>query len=174
LYVAVIVTGTLALLGYYKKNMTVLSILEYPESTLRQVAEPIAHIDDSIISLSKDIISTLQYQALVDFFIDRSIPRGLAAPQVGISKRLIVCGLNGKIKVMVNPIILERKGNYMDKDDCMSVEDDNKRVIKRSAYVKVRYRTLDNKEEILVAKNDAAALVEHEIDHLNGVLNIDY
>ena len=173
-YTAVTVIAILALVGFYKKNMTVLPILEYPKSTLRQVAEPIAHIDDSIISLSKDIISTLRYQSLVDFFIERSIPRGLAAPQVGISKRLVVCGLNGAIKVMINPIILERKGSYMDKDDCMSVGNDNGTVIKRSAYVKVKFKTLDNKEETLVVKNDDAALVEHEIDHLNGVLNIDY
>ena len=47
-------------------------------------------------------------------------------------------------------------------------------VIKRSAYVKIKYKTLGNKEKILVVKNDYAALVEHEIDHLNGMLNIDY
>lgn len=154
--------------------MTVLPILQHPESTLRQVAEPVTLIDDSIISLSEDIISTLRYLALVDFFLERSIPRGLAAPQVGISKRLVVCGINGAIKVMINPIILERKGLYMDDDDCMSVEADKGTVIKRSAYLKVKYKTLDNKEETLVAKNDNAALIEHEIDHLNGVLNVDY
>jgi len=174
LYTAFTIIAILALVGFYKKSMTVLPILEYPKSTLRQVAEPIAHIDDSIISLSKDIISTLRYQSLVDFFMERSIPRGLAAPQVGISKRLVVCGLNGAIKVMINPMILERKGNYLDKDDCLSIADDNGTFVNRSAYVKVRYKTLDNKEEILVVKNDDAALVEHEIDHLNGVLNIDY
>lgn len=56
----------------------------------------------------------------------------------------------------------------------MSVREDNEMVIKRSAYVKIKYKTLGNKEKILVVKNDYAALVEHEIDHLNGMLNIDY
>jgi peptide deformylase len=174
LYSALIVIGIMAITGFYKKNMNVLRIIEHPDPILRKVSEPVAHIDDSIISLTNDIVSTLQYQTMVDFFIERSVPRGLAAPQVGISKRLIVCGLNGKIKVMVNPEILERKGTYIDIDDCMSVHEDKETVIKRSAYVKVKYNTLDNKEKILVLQDDNAALVEHEIDHLNGVLNIDY
>ena len=174
LYAAIIAIGILVIAGFYRTNRNVLPIIEYPTPILRQVAEPIVHIDDAIISLVADIIATLRYQALVDFFVERSIPRGLAAPQVGISKRLVVCGLNGSIKVMINPEILERKGTYWDHDDCMSVEEDNETVIKRSAYVRVRYRTLDNKEEILALRNDNAALVEHEIDHLNGVLNLDY
>ena len=62
----------------------------------------------------------------------------MAAPQVGVAKRLIVCGVNGKIKVMINPEILERKGTYIDIDDCMSVKEGKETVIKRSAYVKVK------------------------------------
>jgi peptide deformylase len=183
-----IAIGILAIAGFYKIYRNVLPILEHPDSALRQVAEPIVQIDtalrqvaepivqidNSIISLIDDIVSTLRYQAVVDFFADRSVPRGLAAPQVGISKRLVVCGINGKIKVMINPEILERKGTYIDKDDCMSVQEDNETVIKRSAYVKVKYKILENKEKILIVKNDYAALVEHEIDHLNGMLNLDY
>jgi len=174
LYAAVLGMGILAIAGFHKKNMNVLRIVEHPDPALRQVAKPIAYIDDTIISLTQDIISTLRYQALVDFFLERSMPRGLAAPQVGVSKRLIVCGLGGKIQVMVNPEILERKGTYLDNDDCMSVEEDKGTVIARSSHVKVKYTTLDNKEKIQVVKNDDAALLEHEIDHLNGVLNIDY
>ncbi|UCD66426.1 MAG: peptide deformylase [Deltaproteobacteria bacterium] len=174
LYSALIVIGIMAITGFYKKNMNVLQIVEHPDPILRKVSEPVTHIDASIISLTNDIISTLRYQTMVDFFVERSVPRGLAAPQVGISKRLIVCGLNGKIKVMINPEILERKGTYVDIDNCMSVNEDKETVIRRSAYVKVRYNTLENKEKILELKDDNAALVEHEIDHLNGILNIDH
>jgi peptide deformylase len=109
-----------------------------------------------------------------DFFLKRSRPRGLAAPQVGIPKRLVVCGLNGEIKVLVNPEILEREGTYSGQDDCMSVKKGDKKNIKRSAYVKLKYIGLDNKETILEVRNRHAALLEHEIDHLNGVLNIDH
>jgi len=120
------------------------------------------------------MISTLQYRTLVDFFTVRSIPKGLAAPQVGISKRLIVCGLHGSLKVMINPEIIERKGKYVVNDDCMSVKEESKMLIKRSNHVTVKYKTPENEEKILVVRNDAAALLEHEIDHLNGMLNIDY
>ena len=171
---AIIAIGIFAFFGFYKNNNNILKILTYPDPALRQVASPIDRIDDNIISLSNDIITTLRYRTLVDFFVKRSIPRGLAAPQVGILKRLVVCGLNGEIKVMVNPEILEREGTYHGHDDCMSVHQDDNTIIKRSAYVKLRYKGLDNRERTITVRDRKAALLEHEIDHLNGVLNIDY
>ena len=173
LHVAVITIGIVALLGFYRINNNVLRIIEYPDPILREISNPIDHIDNQIIHLSNDIIATLRYRAIIDFFIKRSMPRGLAAPQVGVSERLVVLGLNGEIKVMINPEILERKGVYLSYDDCMSVRNDDK-VIKRSAYIKFKYKGLDNRERILTARNRDAALLEHEIDHLNGVLNVDY
>jgi len=173
-YSGLIFISILAIAGFYKKTRNVLPIIEHPDPILREVAKPVTRIDDAVIALTEDIIATLRYQALVDFFLDRSIPRGLAAPQVGIRKRLVVCGIGGRLKVMVNPEILERKGTYIDEDGCLSVQGDSGTEIKRSAYVKVKYNTLENKEKILVLRNDDAALVEHEIDHLNGVLNLDY
>jgi len=174
LHTAVIVAGILAIASFQKLSSNVLPILDHPDPVLRQVAEPVTHVDDTIITLTDAMIATLRYQTLVDFFIERSVPRGLAAPQVGIARRLIVCGLNGRIVVMLNPEIIERSGTYVDHDDCLSVKEERKTVIERSAHVKVKYNTLDNKEKILAVKNDAAALIEHEIDHLNGVLNVDY
>lgn len=173
-HTAVIAAAILAIAGFHKHSSNVLQIVDYPNPVLRQVAKPVTNVDDAIISLTDDMIATLRYQTLVDFFVERSVPRGLAAPQVGIPKRLIVCGLNGRMIVMLNPEIVERKGVYIDRDNCLSVKEEGKTVIKRSAHVKVRYYTLDNKENILVVKNDNAALVEHEIDHLNGVLNMDH
>jgi peptide deformylase len=174
LYATVIAIGILAFSGFYKKNNNVLEILEYPDPTLGMVSSPIEQIDQNIIALSNDIITTLRYRTLVDFFTKRSIPRGLAAPQVGILKRLVVVGLRGEIKVMVNPEILEREGTYHDHDDCLSVRHDDNKIIKRSAYVKLRYTGLDNRERIITVRSRDAAFLEHEIDHLNGVLNIDY
>jgi len=171
---AIIAIGIFAFLGFYKRDNNILKIVAYPDPVLRKVAYPIDRIDDHIISLSNDIITTLRYRTLIDFFTKKSIPRGLAAPQVGVSKRLVVCGLNGEIKVMVNPEILERAGTYHGHDDCMSVHQDDNTIIKRSAYVKLRYKGLDNREKTITVRNRKAALLEHEIDHLNGVLNIDY
>jgi len=174
LCITVIAIGIAAFSGFYRSNNNVLQILEYPNPALRKVANPVDHINNDIVALSNDIIATLRYQTLKDFFLKRSMPRGLAANQVGIPKRLIVCGINGEIKTLINPEILAREGTYYGYDDCMSVHKGDKKKIKRSAYVKLKYISLDNKETILVAKNRHAALLEHEIDHLNGVLNIDY
>jgi peptide deformylase len=174
LCIFVIVVGIAAFRGFYRNNNNVLQILEYPNPALRKVANPVDRINNDIVALSNDIIATLRYQTLKDFFLKRSMPRGLAAPQVGISKRLVVCGLNGEIKVLVNPEILEREGVYPRQDDCMSVRKGDKKIIQRSAFIKLKYKGLDNKEAILIARNRDAALLEHEIDHLNGVLNIDY
>ena len=174
LHIAVVAIGIGAFLSFYKKNNNILEILQHPDPVLREISNPVDHIDHHIISLSDDMIATLRYRTLVDFFVKRSRPRGLAAPQVGISERLIVCGLNGEIKVMINPEILSREGTYSSYDDCMSVGKGDKKIIKRSASIKLKYKGLDNIEKIIIAKNRNAALLEHEIDHLNGTLNIDY
>ena len=174
LHVAVVALGIGAYLGFYRKNNNVLKILEYPDPILREISNRIDHIDTHIISLSNDMIATLRYRTMIDLVMKGSLPRGLAAPQVGILERLIVCGVNGEIKVMINPEILAREGEYSGKDDCMSVHKGDNKILKRSAYVKVKYKGLDRKEKILIARNRNAALLEHEIDHLNGVLNIDY
>ena len=174
LYTVLIAMGILAIAGFYRKSSNILQIVQYPDPVLRQTSEPIAEIDDTILSLTEDMVATLRYLTLKDFFLEQSVPRGLAAPQIGISKRLIVCGVNGKVKVMINPEILEKRGTYVNRDGCLSVRETGSKVIERSSYIKVKYSTLENEEEILIVHNDDAALVEHEIDHLNGVLNLDY
>ena len=74
---------------------------------------------------------------------------------------------------MINPEILEKKGSYDSKEYCMSLPRHRRRIVKRSNWVKIRYLGLDNRENILNAKGPSAALLQHEIDHLNGVLFVD-
>ena len=74
----------------------------------------------------------------------------------------------------MNPVILASKGTYENSEFCLSLPEYPVRVVPRSAYVKVRYRNLQGKEEVLVATKQTAGLIEHEMDHLNGVLYIDY
>lgn len=174
MHVAVVAVGITLFLGFYRKRNNVLKIVEYPHPVLREISEPIDHIDNQVVTLSNAMVATLHYRTMIDFFADRSTPRGLAAPQVGIAKRLIVCGLNGEIKVMVNPEIVARKGSFSTHDDCMSVMKGDNKILERSAYLKVEYKDLHNNVRTLTARNHDAALLEHEIDHLNGVLNIDY
>jgi len=167
-------TGIFAFLKGYKKIYNIKDIVEYPSPILRSVSQSIDFIDDSIITLANSMISILRYKAPFEFFFKGSLYKGLAAPQVGIQKRLIVCGLYGEIKILINPEILEQSGMYSNSEYCLSLPQYHRKTIKRSQNVTVKYKTLENIEKILVAKNSSAALLEHEIDHLNGVLYIDY
>ena len=120
------------------------------------------------------MIAILRYKAPLEFFTKGSLYKGLAAPQVGIQKRLIVCGLHGEIKILINPEILEQSGTYSNSEYCLSLPQYDRKTIKRSQNVTVNYKTLENTEKILIAKNSSAAMLQHEIDHLDGVLYIDY
>jgi peptide deformylase len=165
-------TGIFSFLKGYKQKNQILDIVEYPNPI--GVSETIDFIDDSIIILGNSMISLLRYKAPFEFFFKGSLYKGLAAPQVGIQKRLIACGLHGEIKILVNPEILEKKGTYSNSEYCLSLPRYHRQIVKRSQYVTLKYTNLENTEKILVAKNGSAALLEHEIDHLDGVLYIDY
>ena len=160
-------------LTHYRRS-NLLDIVEYPNPLLRAVSRPIKSVDDKLIRLSKHMISTLRYEALFAFFFRASLYKGLAAPQVGHSIRMIVCGLYGDITVLINPEIIEKKGTYDSKEFCLSLPGQETRIIQRPNLVKVKYVRLDNSETILTARGSAAALLAHEIDHLDGVLYIDH
>ncbi len=166
-------TGIYALLNDYRKK-NILDIVAYPDPALRKVSTPIDRIDDAVISMADAMIDTLRFKAPFEFFLHASLYKGLSAPQIGIQKRLIVCGLYGEVRAIVNPEILEKKGSYDSEEYCMSLPRHRRQTVKRSNYAKVRYLGLDNRENILDAKGPSAALLEHEIDHLNGMLYIDY
>jgi peptide deformylase len=151
-----------------------LDIVAYPDPALRKISTPIDRIDDAVISVANAMIDTLRFKAPFEFFLHASLHKGLSAPQIGIQKRLIVCGLYGEARALVNPEILEKKGSYDSAESCMSLPEYRRQKVKRSNCLKVEYLGLDNRKKILNAEGSSAALLEHEIDHLNGVLYIDY
>ena len=172
--------STLAALGgagflkIYRHTIGVRKIFEYPDPILRQVSAPVNAVDDRIAALSRQMIATLRYYSLVGFFSRAFLSRGLAAPQVGIARQLIVCGIYGEIKVLINPQIVEKQGIYSGYESCLSVPNRDRAKIERPGFIKVKYRSLDNKAHELSAAKGYAALLAHEIDHLNGTLYIDY
>jgi peptide deformylase len=166
--------GGAGFLKIYKHTSGAREILEHPAAALRRVATPVEAIDNSIRYLGRQMIATLRYYSLVGFFSKAFMSRGLAAPQLGISKRLIVCGIYGEIKILINPEIVETKGTYSGYENCLSLPDHKRLAINRPGFVKVRYRGIDNRETTLAAAKGYAALLSHEIDHLNGVLYIDH
>jgi peptide deformylase len=168
------VAGGAGFLKFYKHNSGVREILKYPAPALRRVAGPVDAIDDTIASLGRQMVATLQYNSLVGFFSKAFMSRGLAAPQLGVSKRLIACGIYGELKVLINPEIVESGGTFSGYENCLSLPDHDRRIVNRPGYVIVKYKGLDNREDTLAAEKGYAALLAHEIDHLNGVLYIDH
>lgn len=166
--------GGTGFLKIYKHTSGVREILEYPVPVLRRVAMRVDVIDDTVVSLSQQMIATLQYNSLVGFFSKAFMSRGLAAPQVGVSQRLIVCGIYGEIKVLINPQVVAAGGAYSGYENCLSLPDHEGMIIKRPGFIKVAYKGLDNRETTLDAAKGYAALLAHEIDHLNGILYIDH
>jgi peptide deformylase len=140
-----------------------------PDSQLRQVSDPIGDITDDIRALARDMLETMYEAPGI----------GLAAIQIGVPKRLVVIDLakDGEEKrpmVLVNPEITwasDERRAY--EEGCLSIPDYYEEV-ERPERVRFRYRDLDGKTVEADADGVLATCVQHEIDHLNGVLFIDY
>ena len=158
----------------YKHQTGVKKVFEFPAPILRKISTPVDVIDDKIISLSRQMIGTLRCCSMIGFFSKAFLSRGLAAPQLGVSKRMIACGIHGEIKVLLNPEVVEESGTHCGYENCLSLPDIERKKINRPDFIKVKYKGLDNRENELSATNEYAALLTHEIDHLNGILFIDY
>ncbi len=142
-------------------------LITYPEKILSQKAVPVETIDDSIRELVRDM-TEIMYE-------NRGI--GLAAPQVGESVRVIIVDLSGPEKredlmVLVNPEITEKQGECDSEEGCLSVLA-YKSSVKRAEKVKVRAMDLEGSKVILDADELFATCLQHEIDHLDGILFID-
>jgi peptide deformylase len=174
IYSVLAAAGGAGFLKIYKHSTGVKKIFEYPAPVLRKVSAPVDNVDDRIISLSRQMIATVRYYSLIGFFSRAFLGSGLSACQVGIAKRLIVCGIYGKIEVLINPELVEKRGTYAGYESCLSLPEHDRRIIHRPAFIKVRYIAPDNTEKSLSASKEYAALLAHEIDHLNGILYIDY
>ena len=144
-----------------------LRILHYPDERLRRVADPVEEITPEVAELIQAMIRTM-YQA----------PGvGLAATQVGVPLRLAVIDLSaGKepdgLRVLVDPEILERRGEEEEEEGCLSVPDVSEPV-RRAAWVRVAHRDGQGRPQEFEAQGLLARAVQHEVDHLDGILFID-
>ncbi len=133
------------------------------DPVLRKVSRPIDTVTDRIRVLAKDMIETMRAEQGV----------GLAAPQIGILRRLFVVEIEEiGLHIMVNPEIIEQTGEQTDYEGCLSVPGKSGKV-KRPDYVKVKYMDLEGKNQVLEAEGFFARAICHENDHLNGILYID-
>lgn len=157
--------------------MAVMEILKYGDEFLRKVMKPVDGASADLRRIAEDMGETM-YAAN---------GLGLAAPQVGLDMRLLVLDVaqvDEKTKVkkkdtrllqtFINPEILDESDEYGTYDEgCLSIPGINADVL-RPMQVKVRYRDLDFKEQVVDADGLLARVLQHEIDHLNGVLFIDH
>lgn len=143
--------------------MTPLKILKFPHPVLRRSSRPIELIKDDERILLDNMLETM--------YLNQGV--GLAAPQMGILKRVIVVDVGEGPIQLINPVIIKRKGHELGEESCLSLPDAMV-MIKRAQ--KIVYKGLDRNGKLI--ENEAEGLlaraIQHETDHLDGKLIIDY
>jgi peptide deformylase len=149
--------------------MAILPIITIPDPLLRKKAAPVERVDAALLKLAENMLATMYDAPGI----------GLAAPQVGILRRLIVMDPSRDEEakqplVMVNPVILERGSEMRTHEEgCLSIPDVTAE-IERPAMTRVGFIDREGKSQEQALEGIWSTLVQHEIDHLNGVLFIDY
>jgi len=151
-------------------NMAIRAIRTYPDPVLRARTGRVEKIDNSLDELIQDMIETMHAAPGV----------GLAANQVGVSIQLAVIDLSSReneeqrhpLMVIINPEVLSQEGAVVEEEGCLSIPDYTEKV-KRSSRVRVRAQDRTGKSFEITAEGLLAKALQHEIDHLNGVLFID-
>jgi peptide deformylase len=146
--------------------MAVLKILEYPDPRLRLKAAPVPAVTDEIRRLAADMLETMYAAPGV----------GLAATQVDRHIRLVVLDLSetrDEPRVLINPEILSREGVATSDEGCLSVPGVTEGVDRAA---RIRFRAMDAQGKIIEADADGlqAVCIQHELDHLDGKLFVDY
>ena len=148
--------------------MSVQSLLILGNPVLRQKSRKVESFGgEGLRHLADDLRDTLQ-----DFRARHGFGRGIAAPQIGVSQRVVFINVDRPMP-LVNPKIVRRSRKLMSLwDDCFSLPNLLAKV-RRNLAIEVQYRDLDGKRHHLHAEGALSELLQHEIDHLDGVLTID-
>jgi peptide deformylase len=147
-------------------HMSLLEILHFPDPRLRQKASPVAMVDEEIRSIVDNLFETMYSAPGI----------GLAAVQVNILKRIIVIDISEDKKqplCLINPEILESHGEEKMEEGCLSVPGIYEKV-KRAKSIKVRYLDREGKTIEKEINDLLAVCIQHEMDHLEGKLFVDY
>jgi peptide deformylase len=146
--------------------MALLQILEFPDPRLRNRAQPVAQVDAALRTLIDDMLETMYAAPGI----------GLAATQVNVAKRVLVIDLSERQNeplALVNPEILQRAGVEETEEGCLSVPGYFDKVT-RAEQIRVRALDRDGKQIEFDANGLLAVCIQHEIDHLDGKLFVDY
>ena len=142
--------------------MAVYQIVEIGADVLREKAREVKEVNASILKLLDNMIDTMDVAQGV----------GLAAPQIGVSKRVIVVRVEDMLTELVNPVILEKEGESVVEEGCLSIPNITGDVVRAA---KIRVQGLNRQGEMcdIYADRLLARALQHEIDHLEGVLFVD-
>jgi peptide deformylase len=149
-------------------KVAVLEVLHYPDAKLHLKALKVLSVDESIKQLVSDMAETMyEFDGI-----------GLAASQVNVQKRLFVMDLSREdeprnLMVFINPEILEKDGEVLGNEGCLSVPGIYEEVI-RAETIKLKYTDLNSIEHIISCNGLMSVCIQHEIDHLDGKVFVDY
>jgi len=150
--------------------MALLEIIDVPHPTLKKVAIAVRpeDIDDKLRKFCADMIETMKEAPGV----------GLAAPQVNVSKRILVIDASSEIPdfeafALINPTIVEKSGETTFEEGCLSIPE-FRAEIKRAQKVKVEYLDVNGKKQVIEDEGFVAIILQHEIDHLEGITMLDH
>jgi peptide deformylase len=146
--------------------LSILTILEFPDERLRKIAKPINDIDNNLQTLIDDMLETMYHTGGI----------GLAATQVNVHVRLLVIDTSEEKNAplcLINPEIISKDGEFEYKEGCLSVPESYEKII-RPGHITVKGLDRNGKEIEIEANDLLSTCIQHEIDHLNGKLFIDY
>ena len=152
--------------------MAVREIRVYPDPVLKEVCTPVERLDAGTDALIQDLVDTM---------LDAGHSVGVAAPQIGVSHRVVVVDVSGSkmgrdnnhgLLTMINPEIIRKEGSKVMREGCMSVPDYTGNVT-RAKNIVVQFLDRDGRERVINSKGFEAVAIQHEIDHLDGLLFLD-
>ena len=146
--------------------MAKLAILEFPDPRLRKKATPVTDVDDKLRTLIDDMFETMYAAPGI----------GLAATQVDVHQRVLVADVSAdktEPYALINPEILEKDGVTVSDEGCLSVPGYYEEV-ERAEHIRVRFLDRDGQQQEMEAEGLLAICIQHEMDHLDGKLFVDY
>jgi peptide deformylase len=146
--------------------MSVLQILTFPDERLRKVAKPVPEVTPEIQAIVDNMIETMYQEEGI----------GLAATQVDIHQRIVVIDVSetrDQIRVLINPEIVEKRGEDGIEEGCLSIPG-TRALVPRASEVTIQALDREGAEYTLEADGLLAICIQHELDHLEGKLFVDY
>ena len=146
--------------------MAILPIVRVPDPLLKKISKPVNKVDDKLRSFMDDMLETMYDAPGV----------GLAATQVNIHQKIIVIDISedkNNLLVLINPLLLESKGEMINQEGCLSVPEVFEKV-KRADWIKISALNENGEKFELEAKGLLAVCIQHEMDHLEGKVFVDY